>query len=175
MNAFSRLPLRAKTVFCFIGVLCFGFAAAPALERLAGEPRIELTFSRYETNQNARFAIIRIRNVGNAPAIYRGYSTNDPDCNLECRTASGAWSGRIRRCIVPGDQTLPPGCEIRARQYLPDEENWRIGFYYRKTRLQDHLSSPFRSMLPYLRPKFQRVWTPEMKGDVCNAPLTYDE
>jgi hypothetical protein len=171
MNAVSRLSLRTKIIFCFLSVLCLGIVASVAVESLVAEPRIELTFSHCETNQNVRFAVIDIRNVGNAAAIYRGYSTNSPDCDVEYRTSSGEWSGRILRCFVPGDQILPPGGEIRARLYLQqDDVNWRVGFPYSKARFQDRLPPRIRSMLPYMRRSYTRIWTPEMHGQASIPP-----
>ena len=119
MNAVSRLTLRTKIILCFMGVLCLGFAAASAVEGMVAEPRIEIAFSHYETNQNARFAIIDIRNVGNAAAIYSGYATNSPDCEVQYRTGAGAWSGRILRCIIPADQILSAGGNLLSQINAP--------------------------------------------------------
>lgn len=165
MNAVSRLTLRTKIILGFMGVLCLGIAAASAVESMVAEPRIEIAFSHYESNQNARFAIIDIRNVGSAAAIYSGYATNSPDCEVQYRTGSGAWSGRILRCIIPGDQILPAGGMIRTRQYIQDEGNWRIGLAYTTARFQDRLPLRLRSMLPAMRRNYVRVWTPEMRAD----------
>ena len=171
MNAGSRLTLRTKIILSFMGVLCLGIAVATAVEGLVAEPKIEIAFSHCETNQNTRFAIIEIRNVGNAAAIFPGYATNSPDCEVQYRSASGEWSGRILRCIIPGDQFLPPHSEIRTRQYLQDNANWRVGFTYRKARFQDHLPPRIRSMLPYIRLNYARVWTEEIADDANIPPV----
>jgi hypothetical protein len=166
MNATSRLTLRTKIILGFLCVLGLGTITPTAVEAIVAEPQVEITFSHYETNQNVRSAVINIRNVGGAAAIYWGYSTNSPRCDLEYRTDSGEWSGRLLRCGTGlRDLVLLPGAELRAKEYLADPLNWRVGFPYRKASFQDGLPSRIRSLLPYVRPTYRKVWTTEMSGD----------
>ena len=149
------LGLFAVGLGCVVGVTVVGAAV--------GEPKIEVTFSRYETNQNYVCAVMRVKNSGSAPAIFRGYSKTTPLLKFERKDSSGAWQPRIVGCGTGlSDKMLMPGQEVESREYISGKSVWRSGLNYRRVSWLDRLPEKIRWKIGfYPQMRWETVWSRE--------------
>jgi hypothetical protein len=167
MKALSKVSARVK----FVGVLVAGVfvvaVGSTMIQASLAEPEIEISFSHYTTNQNARYAIVEIRNTGSAPAQYRGYSKESPAADLVHRDSAGEWQGRILRCgtgLV--DCSLMPGEAIRTTNYVSGVGEWKLGLHYWKARFIDGLPIRVRFQLSFLPQSktYRTTWSAVQSG-----------
>ena len=167
MNAFSRLSARVKLVAILLGAVFVVAVGATAISASLAEPEIEISFSHYTTNQNVRFAIVDIRNVGTAPAQYVGYSKEHPATDLVYRDSTGEWQGRMLMCGTGlRDFVLMPGEQIRRTNVLFGVGEWKIGLRYWKPQFVDGLPMRVRTLLAFVPQDraYQTTWSAVHSG-----------
>src|SRR5687768_230877 len=167
MNALSKVSARVKLVAVLVAGVFVVAVGSTMIHASLAEPEIEISLSHYTTNQNARFAIVDIRNTGGAPAQYRGYSKESPAADLVHRDSAGEWQGRILRCgtgLV--ECRLMPGEQIRTTNYVYGLGEWKMGLHYSKPRFVDGLPVRVRALLAFLpqRSGYQTTWSAVQKG-----------
>jgi hypothetical protein len=165
MNAISKVGARVKFVAVLITAVFVVAVGLTMIKASLAEPRIEISFSHYTTNQNARYAIVDVRNTGGAPAQYRGYSKENPAADLVFRDVAGEWQSRILRCGTGLIECrLMPGEQVRTTNYVYGVGEWKMGLHYYKPRFMDGLR--VRALLAFVpqRSAYQTTWSAVHKG-----------
>jgi hypothetical protein len=167
MNALSRVAARTRVI---IGLLFLVFAAtivSSVIRAMDAEPDLRITFSHYGTQNEYKFAVMNIANVGNAPARFYGYTPDGPSCELVQKDSTGQWQHRIFKCgtgLQP--QLLLPGEQLHTTNYISrTTTTWKLGLDYTKPGLRDRLPSRLQallSFLPYNSGPNLKAWSPEM-------------
>jgi hypothetical protein len=168
MNSLSGIERRTKIVLGLLGIVGLVAVASSVMHAFDSRPELEITFSHFGNsgdNGEYRYAVMEIRNVGNAPARFYGYSPEVPDCELVQKDENGLWQNRILRC---GDGLSPqlmfPGEQISTTNYLPGNDPWKLGLRYTKPAFRDRLPARVQkwlSFLPMASAPPQQVWSLE--------------
>ncbi|HEX7860607.1 MAG TPA: hypothetical protein VF773_09795 [Verrucomicrobiae bacterium] len=172
MNAGTRLSLRTKLILglfavglaCVVGVTAFGAAR--------GEPKIEVTLSHFETNENAVFAVMSVKNSGTAPAIFRGYGKTNAVLEQTYRDPSGAWEPRIGMMCGTGlsYHMIWPGEVFAGREYISRQAKWRIGFQFRDVEWFDRIPKALQREINYTpRANWNTQWSREFTAGPVSA------
>ena len=165
MNGGKWVGLRARLIIGLVAGAVAVVIISTGASAYVAQPKLELIFNGYETNQNYRLAKFTIRNVGSAAAMYRGYSKETPNCDVVHISPSGVSSGRFPMCGTGlRDCVLLPGEQITTEEAIVEEGNWKMSLRYRKPTLYDRLPAEIQSWLPLPEPAgpLQKVSTPEM-------------
>ena len=167
MNALSKVSARVKLVAVLVAGVFVVAVGSTMIHASLAEPKIEISFSHYTTNQNARYAIVDIRNCGSAPAQYRGYSKESPRTDLVHRDSTGEWQGRMLMCGTGlRDCRLMPGETIRTTNYVSGAGEWKLGLHYWKPRFIDSLPMRVRLQLSFLQQSktYRTTWSAVQSG-----------
>lgn len=169
MNALSRIERRTKLIFGLLVAAGLVAVLASVINAFDARPELQISFSHFGTggeNGQYKYAVMEIRNIGNAPARFYGYSPDSPSCDLVQKDENGLWQNRIFKCGTGlSPQLMFAGEQIKVTNYLHGSSPWRIGLSYTKPEFRDRLPERVQSwlrFLPYRSGAAQQAWSVEM-------------
>jgi hypothetical protein len=169
MNAFSRIEGRTGLILGLLVATGLVAVASSVIHAFDSRPELQITFSHFGTsgqNDEYRYAVMEIRNVGNAPARFYGYSPDSPSCDLVQKDENGLWQNRIFKCGTGlSPQLMFPGEQITTTNYLHGKDQWKLGLTYTKPAFRDRLPTRVQAWLRFLpapQSLTQQAWSAEM-------------
>lgn len=169
MNAFSRIERRTKLILGLLGATGLVAVASSVIHAFDSRPELQITFSHFGTsgqNDQYKYAVMEIRNVGNAPARFYGYSPDTPSCDLFHKDENGLWQNRIFKCGTGlSPQLMFPGEQIRTTNYFQGNDSWKLGLTYTQPAFRDRLPTRVQAWLRFLPEQqslAQQAWSAEM-------------
>ena len=138
---------------------------ATVVRALKAQPEVQITFSHLETRGEDTYAIVDIRNIGNASALYSGYSQGNPLSEVVHKDTLGNWQNRIRMCGTGlNDYLLLPGEQVRTTNYIYGAGVWRVRLDYTKPTFWDRLPRDMQRFLSFIPRSYgptHEAWTTE--------------
>jgi hypothetical protein len=145
---------------------------------MVAEPEIEIVYSHLEKQGKDTYAIVDIRNIGKASALYSGYSQGSPLSEVAHKGASGNWQNPIGKCgLGLNDYFLLPGEQVRTTNYIYGAGVWRVRLDYTKPTFRDRLPRDMQRFLSFIPRSYgpvREAWTserPAIRTDLAIATI----